>query len=210
MAVTTTSTTPESHLSQPDFSFDWERCVADLPADLFQPVVGSVLPPTDDWLYGLQGSTSTNGLEWSLPDLGAPLDAPIFGSTLPTGNLHATTYDTTFLSNQISDFNMPPEASQFNASAPSPSPSLGQDQRTGSKRRSSPDDPESSLKRQRNNVAARKYRQKRIDRITELESEVQGVKEERDDLRLRLARQEAESAALRSMLQMKSGSSGKS
>ena len=47
--------------------------------------------------------------------------------------------------------------------------------------------------------------QKRIDRINELELELDEVKQERDDLKLRLARQEAEAAALRTMLQMKSG-----
>ncbi|GAW20861.1 hypothetical protein ANO14919_103730 [Xylariales sp. No.14919] len=73
------------------------------------------------------------------------------------------------------------------------------------KRRSPPVDQVTALKRQRNNVAARKYRQKRIDRINELESELDEVKQERDDLKLRLARQEAEAAALRTMLQMKSG-----
>ncbi|KAI0182090.1 hypothetical protein GGR52DRAFT_568293 [Hypoxylon sp. FL1284] len=69
----------------------------------------------------------------------------------------------------------------------------------------SPVDPATALKRQRNNVAARKYRQKRIDRISELETELKEVKEERDDLRIRLARQEAETAALRSMLRISSG-----
>ncbi|KAI0533195.1 hypothetical protein GGR58DRAFT_487597 [Xylaria digitata] len=78
-------------------------------------------------------------------------------------------------------------------------------QSTLGKRRSPPVDHVTALKRQRNNVAARKYRQKRIDRINELESELEEVKQERDDLKLRLARQEAETAALRSMLQMKSG-----
>ncbi|KAI1403338.1 hypothetical protein F4819DRAFT_451669 [Hypoxylon fuscum] len=71
--------------------------------------------------------------------------------------------------------------------------------------RSPPVDPVTSLKRQRNNVAARKYRQKRIDRISELEAELRDIKDERDDLRIRLARQEAEAAALRSMLQMNAG-----
>ena len=72
-----------------------------------------------------------------------------------------------------------------------------------SKRPSPPIDPITANKRQRNNEAARKYRQKRIDRITELEAQLSDVKQERDDLRIRLARQEAEAAALRSMLQMK-------
>ncbi|XXG97845.1 hypothetical protein Hte_004159 [Hypoxylon texense] len=76
--------------------------------------------------------------------------------------------------------------------------------------RSPPVDPVTALKRQRNNVAARKYRQKRIDRINELEAELKDVKEERDDLKIRLARQEAEAAALRTMLQMNSGKGTKS
>ncbi|KAI2615076.1 hypothetical protein GGR54DRAFT_613971 [Hypoxylon sp. NC1633] len=76
--------------------------------------------------------------------------------------------------------------------------------------RSPPVDQVTALKRQRNNVAARKYRQKRIDRISELESELRDIKQERDDLRIRLARQEAEAAALRSMLQLNSGKNAKS
>lgn len=61
------------------------------------------------------------------------------------------------------------------------------------------------LKRQRNTIAARKYRQKRLDRIKELEDALEGMTRERDDLRLKLARQEAETAALREMMRMKSG-----
>lgn len=64
-------------------------------------------------------------------------------------------------------------------------------------------DPTTALKRQRNNVAAKKYRQKKVDRISELELELQGVKDERDDLKIRLARQEAETAALKTLLKMK-------
>lgn len=67
------------------------------------------------------------------------------------------------------------------------------------------EDPEIVVKRQRNTIAARKYRQKRLDRIQELEDALKAMTDERDDLRLRLARQEAETAALREMMQMKSG-----
>lgn len=63
-------------------------------------------------------------------------------------------------------------------------------------------DPELVLKRQRNKVAAQKYRQKKLDRISELELEVTDVKRERDELRLRLAKQEAETAALKEMLRL--------
>ncbi|PSR80406.1 hypothetical protein BD289DRAFT_338302, partial [Coniella lustricola] len=59
------------------------------------------------------------------------------------------------------------------------------------------------LKRQRNTIAARKYRQKRLDRIKELEDALEDMTQERDDLRLKLARQEAETAALKEMMQMK-------
>ncbi|KAI0407959.1 hypothetical protein F4802DRAFT_495115 [Xylaria palmicola] len=83
-------------------------------------------------------------------------------------------------------------------------------QSTSGKRRSPPVDHVTALKRQRNNVAARKYRQKRIDRISELESELEEMKQDRDDLKIRLARQEAETAALRTMLQIKSGETQKS
>ncbi|KAK3290250.1 uncharacterized protein B0H64DRAFT_332578, partial [Chaetomium fimeti] len=67
-------------------------------------------------------------------------------------------------------------------------------------------DPEVVDRRHRNNLAAKRYRQKKIDRIEELEGEVKEVTRERDDLRIRLARQEAEVAALREMLKMQNGS----
>ncbi|KAH7014970.1 bZIP transcription factor, bZIP-1 [Ilyonectria destructans] len=56
------------------------------------------------------------------------------------------------------------------------------------------------LKRQRNTMAARKYRQKRLDRIAELEQALADMTGDRDDLRLKLVRREAEVDALREML----------
>jgi hypothetical protein len=84
---------------------------------------------------------------------------------------------------------------------PSPSSSSG----SSRKRKSSPEDEDSNvaLKRQRNTLAARKYRQKRLDRITELEDALAAMKDERDDMRLQLARREAEVDALREMLAKK-------
>jgi chromosome segregation ATPase len=57
-----------------------------------------------------------------------------------------------------------------------------------------------ALKRQRNTLAARKYRQKRLDRISELEKALEDMTGERDSLKLQLARREAEVEALREML----------
>ncbi|AEO61235.1 hypothetical protein MYCTH_2135800 [Thermothelomyces thermophilus ATCC 42464] len=70
-------------------------------------------------------------------------------------------------------------------------------------------DPEILDRRYRNNLAAKRYRQKKIDRIEQLEKEVTDLKQERDDLRIRLARQEAEVAALREMLKMKNSERSK-
>lgn len=59
---------------------------------------------------------------------------------------------------------------------------------------------QANIKRQRNTLAARKYRQKRLDRITELETALEDMTGERDSLKLQLARREAEVEALREML----------
>ncbi|KAK3939718.1 hypothetical protein QBC46DRAFT_450114 [Diplogelasinospora grovesii] len=53
------------------------------------------------------------------------------------------------------------------------------------------------VKRARNKVAAARCRQKKVDRIKELETEVEMLKRERDDLRILLAKQEAITAELR-------------
>ncbi|KAM5341838.1 hypothetical protein ACJ41O_014869 [Fusarium nematophilum] len=88
--------------------------------------------------------------------------------------------------------------SPASSSSPSSSTSLKRKQQ----QQSSEDDESSAiaLKRQRNTLAARKYRQKRLDRISELETALESMTGERDDLRLQLARREAEVDALREML----------
>ncbi|KAG8406152.1 hypothetical protein J3458_021479 [Metarhizium acridum] len=60
-----------------------------------------------------------------------------------------------------------------------------------------------AIKRKRNTMAARKYRQKRLDRISDLEMALGEVTNERDELKLQLARREAEVEALREMLSRK-------
>jgi hypothetical protein len=81
--------------------------------------------------------------------------------------------------------------------------------RTSSKRKASDDDDDShedgakADKRQRNTMAARKYRQKRLDLIADLEKALGDMTAERDELRLQLARKDAEAGALREMLAKK-------
>ncbi|KAK6532371.1 hypothetical protein TWF281_006560 [Arthrobotrys megalospora] len=62
------------------------------------------------------------------------------------------------------------------------------------------DSPEVLDKRFRNNLAAKKYRQKKVDRISELESALAEMTKQRDDLRLLLARKEAEGQVLREVM----------
>jgi len=55
-------------------------------------------------------------------------------------------------------------------------------------------------KRKRNTEAARRYRQRKVDRLTELEEALAAMTREKDDLRLKLARAEAEVDVLRGMI----------
>ncbi|KAI6878895.1 hypothetical protein KC360_g4778 [Hortaea werneckii] len=59
---------------------------------------------------------------------------------------------------------------------------------------------ERNRKRQRNTEAARRYRQRKVDRTAELEEALAAVSKERDELRLKLARSEAEAEVLRRMV----------
>ncbi|KAI1807817.1 hypothetical protein F4811DRAFT_549580 [Daldinia bambusicola] len=212
-------------------SFDWGDSALG-PADFFPSLEGSIEPLVGNWSLGLENGSgsSINGADWSLPLFEGAGTSFVFQNEECNGQLNAS--ETLLPSCELSPdllFNSPagsqipplPDAennSNNNNQNPSVSPPTMPESSSGpashysakAKSQSPPVDPATALKRQRNNAAARKYRQKRIDRINELETELRSVKEERDDLRLRLARQEAETAALRSMLQMNSGKSEKS
>ena len=60
--------------------------------------------------------------------------------------------------------------------------------------------PNRVLKRQLNTLAARRYRQRRVDRMNELEAELEKVKRERDELKMRVSKLEGETEALRALL----------
>lgn len=55
-------------------------------------------------------------------------------------------------------------------------------------------------KRKANTLAARRYRQKRVDQMSGLEIELKEVKAERDDMKVRCAKLEGEVEALRALL----------
>jgi hypothetical protein len=58
-------------------------------------------------------------------------------------------------------------------------------------------------KRRRNKLAAQRLRQKKLDRISGLESRLEEITKERDDLRLRLAKWEGEAMAMRQLFDQK-------
>ncbi|OCK92519.1 uncharacterized protein K441DRAFT_183914 [Cenococcum geophilum 1.58] len=60
---------------------------------------------------------------------------------------------------------------------------------------------ERAEKRQRNNAAARKYRQKFVEKIAELEKALAEVSAERDQLKLKLVRSDAEVGVLRGFVE---------
>lgn len=60
--------------------------------------------------------------------------------------------------------------------------------------------PSKVSKRQLNTLAARRYRQRKLDRVNELEAELEAVKRERDELRMRVSKLEGETEALRGMV----------
>ncbi len=55
-------------------------------------------------------------------------------------------------------------------------------------------------KRKLNTLSARRYRQRRLDRMSELEAELRETRRERDQLKLRVAKLEGETEVLREML----------
>jgi len=164
------------------------------------------------------------GLEASLSPYGPVSDIPPTPSCTGTGGAHTE-------SSSSSSPITPSDSSSLATSTPlipglkltTPAPSVsaasvstaskpkGRPGRKPTKKRprsSSPDeeeeedDPEIIEKRQRNNLAAKRYRQKKVDRIEELEGEVKEVSKERDELKLEVARKDAEIKALREMLEM--------
>ncbi|KAI9045031.1 uncharacterized protein KD926_010354 [Aspergillus affinis] len=56
-------------------------------------------------------------------------------------------------------------------------------------------------KRQTNTVAARRYRQRRLDRLNELETELEAVKREREEWRVKASKLEGETSALKRLLE---------
>ncbi|KAJ4402032.1 hypothetical protein N0V91_007537 [Didymella pomorum] len=97
---------------------------------------------------------------------------------------------------------MEPIRSQSGSSANSYSPEQSPHARlTTSTKSSPPTEPPSKIeKRKANTLAARRYRQKRVDQMSGLEAELKEVKADRDEWKVRCAKLEGEVEALRALL----------
>jgi hypothetical protein len=72
---------------------------------------------------------------------------------------------------------------------------------SASTKSSPPNEPPSKIeKRKANTLAARRYRQKRVDQMSGLEAELKEVKADRDEWKVRCAKLEGEVEALRALL----------
>ncbi|KAI9926061.1 hypothetical protein MW887_004520 [Aspergillus wentii] len=104
----------------------------------------------------------------------------------------------------------PPQPTHSQPSPMPAMPALTPRSSSASSRDASPKDSSSSSsssyrvsKRQMNTMAARRYRQRKVDRMSELEAELESVKRERDELRMRVSKLEGETEALRGLVEKK-------
>ncbi|KAK8207347.1 hypothetical protein IWZ01DRAFT_543600 [Phyllosticta capitalensis] len=139
----------------------------------------ALLPPASASTTLAPPSTASSTIATSTPAAAAPL--PSFSP--------ATTYSQESLTPPVA-----PPAASTSSTMPQ------QTQKNSTKRsRDSTSPPSASLieKRARNSVAARKCRQKKLDRIDMLEQALAAMTAERDELRVRMARMEGEMMGLK-------------
>lgn len=138
---------------------------------------------------------------YTTPELNTNPSPPSFHDPLFTHshtNSHTSNHSQTSQPSTSSSTSPSTSTSTTPSSVPAPKTSAG-----SRKRRREDEDSDAALKRHRNTLAARKYRQKRLDRIKELEDALEEMTKDRDELRIRLARQEAETEALKSMMKLR-------
>ncbi|KAL3443673.1 hypothetical protein BJX65DRAFT_311647 [Aspergillus insuetus] len=152
------------------------------------------------------GELPGNCLESQGEPVGSP-DPPFDPSTHPTTTTLAP--PTLSLPIQPHTVTVPATSTSVSVSvsaSPMPSTTLQNPTPSPTRDSSSPkENPSRISKRQLNTMAARRYRQRRLDRMTQLEEELEAVKRERDELKMRVSKLEGETDALRSMLKEKNG-----
>ncbi|KAI9898033.1 hypothetical protein N3K66_006393 [Trichothecium roseum] len=121
-------------------------------------------------------------------------------------NLLLTNGSTEASNNPFPSYDIPMPSAQETTPSSSHSPPLSQrsshagSSRSSSSVRSRALEEDAETKRKRNTMAARRYRQRKLDRVAELEKQLAEMTSERDDLKVKLARREAEVGALREVI----------
>ncbi|KAF6797636.1 bZIP transcription factor [Colletotrichum musicola] len=151
----------------------------------------------------VSASPLDNSIDQSFPYIDT--SPPTLFDTFPDTFLTANPLDPLFGSSDSSNSNSPNQPPPLDMSAYIAAPGAPPSHRSsptsdGPGPEVSTPGAEKLLRRQRNTIAARKYRQKKFDRIADLEKMLEEMTRERDDLRIRLARQEAETEALKSVM----------
>jgi hypothetical protein len=155
-------------------------------------------------LSQLGANPTSNAFSNQLDSSSAPQNSPgnqslntpshgTFGTDAPFQNQYSFSLD-----NSPKNLFVSPNSQDNIQSGPSPRASVSP-QSTSSKG----DHPNRVEKRTRNTLAARRYRQKRVDQVSHLESALKETESERDDLKVRVARLEGELEALRGLLKSK-------
>jgi len=169
--------------------------------------------PSIDWPFGLNDpSLSLNNFSSDLQSI-APSGPSSDASNSPPGHVApqantASSVRRSPPSASVSSLSKLSDSSTRHAPYPKSKPAPKASSSSASINSTTPPDPEGDLddeddkllRRNRNTLAARKYRQKRTDRIAELEEALAVMAKERDALRLNLSRKDAEVGILKEML----------
>ncbi|RHZ46922.1 bZIP transcription factor JlbA/IDI-4 [Aspergillus thermomutatus] len=188
----------------PDTTFDLAAPFAPDPS-FYDPDPSAFLPPPppdlagfSDLDYSIPTGTSTSTSPYELP-VSAPDPFDLTATTLPFLDFDSpgTDSDTPINPGQVQGSTPPllmPASTLPVSITAAPSTSGDSSPRESSNRVS---------KRQLNTLAARRYRQRRVDRMNQLEAELEKVKRERDELKMRVSKLEGETEALRGLLKNK-------
>ncbi|KAF3385125.1 hypothetical protein F1880_002868 [Penicillium rolfsii] len=181
-----TFTTSESDLwAEPPLSIansDWNFLPIDHPA-LYPSGFDGVHVPVNDLDYSVP---STFG---SLSDSGSNEPRPLLPSLIPSPSNSQDEHSHASPISQI--------PGSVSTSLSSPATSQGDDVLTRV-------DSSRVEKRRLNTLAARRCRQRRVDRMKSLEDELEAMRRERDELRLKVSKLEGETEALKGLLTRKS------
>jgi len=152
----------------------------------------------DDWNQPSGSSLATlnnnNGLSTSSPDISPPYSDASLMRTISVQQSPAFSEGAMFP--PLNGVNNVRQSSSKTTSDSAGHRSIG----SPSSSADSPDGSHRVKKRQKNTEAARRYRQRKVDKLSEVEDALREMTRERDELKLKLARSQSEADVLRSMV----------